>query len=900
MGLEVDPDEIRKTTELTLEPSVEELEEVTYRPAPFPDQAGEESERPTWRVRFDMLDEPRRSFGLDINGELIFGRGGDGPNIVDMNPYNAEKLGVSRRHMMLRPTENKLFVLDLGSTNGTKRNAHSIGVNTPYSLSTGDMISLGRLQMMVRIINRPKSDSGMLRQQANLGDVLQEMVKSMTSQLELDAVLGQAVQAALTVTSSSETAIWLVDEESNELFLEAESGIGYDEIRQTRLPVSDSLVGRVLETGEPLIISRDAGSVPVEATSPSQTESMLYVPITLGGVTFGVLAAAHRESGKQFARQDQKVLLTLADFAAIAIQNSRTYQATEAALNRRVKELNAINEISRTTSASLDPMQVYNELTHQVKDHWDIEAVSLWMVDERTRDATVVSDTRNQGNRSQGTTGGSQQIVDRVVETGEPLLLSELKQDGELDINDTQEFKSELAVPIKLKDRVLAVLDLQSPNVNRFTRSDMETMQTVADQLGVAIHNAHLYRQIQRHADKLEQNVGQRTEDLYAANEQLEALSRLKDEFIANVSHQLRTPINSLKLLHDALRTAPPRRRDRFIETMRREINRLERTVEDLFKLSRLDQGQVALEPATFDLKELVHQYVNDRQSMAQNRNLTLTHGSEGNLRQVQADPGLIGQALSILLTNAFNYTPSGGAVRITSFMERDDGEAWAAFSVSDTGPGIPPEEQPYLFERFYRGSAAKNSQSPGAGLGLSIVKEIVELHEGRIEVESEGLPGKGATFTVFLPLEETYGTKLLLVDDDRTLLEVMHEILTSGGFEVQAALSGETALEAMEDFDQEGSLPDLIVTDVIMSGMTGIQLVEETRAVPEWAHIPFLFISASTTLAMEGQIAGLENVTFLRKPFDSETLQQTVTQAIEGHARVASDGSNQTPTQTE
>jgi CheY-like chemotaxis protein len=188
----------------------------------------------------------------------------------------------------------------------------------------------------------------------------------------------------------------------------------------------------------------------------------------------------------------------------------------------------------------------------------------------------------------------------------------------------------------------------------------------------------------------------------------------------------------------------------------------------------------------------------------------------------------------------------------------------------------------PYLFERFFRGTAGRESGTTGIGLGLAILKEIVERHfEGRVEVSSAGIPGEGATFTVWLPLAGQHAANLLIVDDNATLLGVMQEILSAFDYDVQAISSGQAALEALLTYSDEDRVPDLVVADVVMPGMTGLQLLDAVRENDNWAGIPFLFVSGSTTLAMEGQIAGLENVHFLRKPFDTETLKETVAAAL-------------------
>lgn len=233
----------------------------------------------------------------------------------------------------------------------------------------------------------------------------------------------------------------------------------------------------------------------------------------------------------------------------------------------------------------------------------------------------------------------------------------------------------------------------------------------------------------------------------------LKEVERMKDAFVSNVSHELRSPITSVKLYRDLL-ALNPGKQSVYLERLGREIDRLHVVVEDLLRLSRLDQEPVVLNPKPVDLNELTAEYVDDRTPLAESKGLTLLLEQDLTVPPVPADQGLLGQVLSILLTNAFNYTPSGGRIIVQTRATHFEGKDWAGFSVSDTGPGIPLDEQPYLFDRFYRGQAGKESSAPGTGLGLSITKEIVERHKGRIELFSEGIPGQGASFTIWLPVQ--------------------------------------------------------------------------------------------------------------------------------------------------
>lgn len=239
--------------------------------------------------------------------------------------------------------------------------------------------------------------------------------------------------------------------------------------------------------------------------------------------------------------------------------------------------------------------------------------------------------------------------------------------------------------------------------------------------------------------------------ELESANEQLRVLSQMKDEFVSNVSHELRTPISSLRLRQHMLRSQPDRV-DHHLNSIEREVDRLANLIENLLLLSRLDQNRVTVEPQPTDLNEVMQDYVTDRAPLAEVQGVDLSLEMQSDMPPVLADGNLVGQVLSILLTNAINYTPGGGSIVIrTQHEDRDDG-CTAGFSVTDTGHGIPLDEQSQLFSRFFRGKAGRDSGVSGTGLGLAIAHEIIERHNGHISVYSEGIPGKGTTFTIWLP----------------------------------------------------------------------------------------------------------------------------------------------------
>lgn len=315
--------------------------EIRYRPVPY--APGDPQAGPVWRVRFDLTHDPGRRIGLDINGETILGRSDEDGGVVSLNPFDGEALGVSRRHCVLRPTPSKLYIIDLGSTNGTRCNGRSIGVNTPYSLSNGNLLSIGKLEMVVRIIDRPVNQTASLQREVDAEDLLADMARAITSQLDVDDVLKQALEYTRALTGADEVSIWLVDEQSGELFLEAEQGIDDEHIRRMRLPVADTLAGKVIATGKQIRANRAAGGEQIKLKTGYLVDAVLYVPLKLGGVTFGVMAVAHRKDGRSLSHRDEKLAVLVAEMAAIAIQNARFHQATERALARRAKMLTALN-----------------------------------------------------------------------------------------------------------------------------------------------------------------------------------------------------------------------------------------------------------------------------------------------------------------------------------------------------------------------------------------------------------------------------------------------------------------------------------------------------------------------------------------------------------------------------
>ena len=422
------------------------------------------------------------------------------------------------------------------------------------------------------------------------------------------------------------------------------------------------------------------------------------------------------------------------------------------------------------------------------------------------------------------------------------------------------------------------------------------------------------YRARRRRFD-LSWRLAARSQELSAANEQLRELDATKARFFANVSHELRTPLTlMLAPLEAALEQPLPDHLRRELETLQVNARRLALLIDDLLDVARRDAGRDLLRAVPVRLDLLAEGVVAAARPYAQRCGIALTLSAPSGLPPVLCDRGRVEQALFNLVSNALKFTPSDGRVEVTV---AEDGPDRLALSVADDGPGIPMERMATLFERFAYSVDSRHSR--GSGLGLALVKEQVEAHGGTVELDSS--PDRGTTFVVRLPLgaprEEllaasraevgadedaaarraaafaavlagrthTAGTLpvpapevepgdrplVLVVDDDRELRDLIRSVL-EGEHRVVEAVDGVQGLEAFVRHR-----PDLVLSDIEMPGMDGIQLCRRLRALPGGEHVPFLFVTARA--GHDPRLHGLETGAndYLTKPFSRRELQARV-----------------------
>jgi PAS domain S-box-containing protein len=352
--------------------------------------------------------------------------------------------------------------------------------------------------------------------------------------------------------------------------------------------------------------------------------------------------------------------------------------------------------------------------------------------------------------------------------------------------------------------------------------------------------------------------------DLEESRRKLDEANRAKDEFLATLSHELRTPLNAIlgwvRLLRSG--TLDPAGASRGPEVIERNTRVLAQLIEDLLDVSRIITGKLHLEARPVDLVSIVVAAMEAVQTAADAKGIRLEASLDPVLGLVSADPNRLQQVVWNLLTNAIKFTAPGGRVDIR--LTR--GDSGARITVSDTGKGIRPEFLPFVFDRFRQGETSIGRRYGGLGLGLAIVRHIVELHGGTVRADSPG-EGSGAVFTVDLPAiadldgagaamrtrrrvaSETSirpanltGLRVLIVDDEADARELMRMVLRSSGADVRAATDAEEAFEQVEQWQ-----PDILISDIGLPGDDGYTLIQRVRAreAQRGRSIPALAVSA-------------------------------------------------------
>jgi PAS domain S-box-containing protein len=568
-----------------------------------------------------------------------------------------------------------------------------------------------------------------------------EIVQTVATTVDLNELL-RAIHQSLKKVVYAENCFVTLYDQTDKLFHEVFFVDQFD----TALPphkLGKSATAYVFRTGRSTLLTKklfqeliEQGEVELLGTLPP---SWLGIPLKTPTETIGVLVVQHYENEQAYTERDVEFLQSVGGHIALAIE--RKY--AEDALRQRNRELAVLNQAIHALSQILDPDQVLPAVIDEVRHLLDVQAGAIWLSDPVT--GTLICrhaiGPHSESVRGQRLTSGDN-LITHIMTDIQSLIINDKQSDPNPIVRShfaaDPDWRSAVLAPLAGRQGAIGVLQVTDARPDRFSLKDRTLIESLADTAAIAIENARLYDSEKKHSTELGRALDQQRE-----------LDRLQREFIQNVSHELRTPL-ALILGHaelvetDTQIELAPETRD-SITVIARRARLLSRLVDQILRLLELDNRELKTEPV--DLAQLARAEASDFESTLRRAGISLKVEIDDQLPNVEGDPLALRQVISNLIGNALKFTEANGQITLRLYQH----DALNVLEVADTGIGIPPDHLARIFDRFYQVDGSITRKYGGVGLGLALVKSIVDLHQGRIEVESQ--TGIGTTFRVWLPL---------------------------------------------------------------------------------------------------------------------------------------------------
>jgi signal transduction histidine kinase len=424
-----------------------------------------------------------------------------------------------------------------------------------------------------------------------------------------------------------------------------------------------------------------------------------------------------------------------------------SYDTLERQVQNRTRELSALYDVTATASQSLEVKPVLQEVIKKISDIFHLDAMRIFLFDGRGEELHL---TAAFGFNSDGlvpqTFRRGQGMVGKVAETAEPMIFEDIEGDPRYQEWTHSEASKKVGYrffavfPIKSKGRCLGCIVCNGREPRRLTAEEIRLIESMTDQLGVAIDNISLFEELK-----------EKSAQLQTANIELSEANKHKSQFLANVSHELRSPLNAIigstDNMLDGIIGELNEKQARYLSRTQTNAEHLSLLIEDLLDLSVIESGKMDIKAKNVSLANLVIEVAESLRPVAEKKPVDLEIGSIDAGLTAWADRDRIVQVLNNLIGNAVKFTPAEGRVTVAA---QSDGNGWVQVSVADTGQGIPAEQADKIFDEFYQIPQSDGPKAKGMGLGLTIAKKLVEKHGGKIWVRSE--PAKGSTFFFALP----------------------------------------------------------------------------------------------------------------------------------------------------
>ena len=547
----------------------------------------------------------------------------------------------------------------------------------------------------------------------------------------------------------------------------------------------------------------------------------------------------------------------------------------EESLRRRNEYLAVSSEIGKIITSTLDLNTIFLKTVNLIIERFGFYQASIFIVEETGFNIVLRESTGEAGAEMKKNNHmlqiNEKSIVGKVAQNGQAVIVNDVQQDPTHKFNPLlPDTRAEAAIPLRIGNRIIGAIDIQAKTVGAFTEDEVNVMQTLADQVAVAIDNARSFVLSQQ------------------AVMEMREIDRLKSQFLANMSHELRTPLNSIigfsRVILKGIDGPVTELQQQDLTAIYNSGQHLLGLINDILDLSKIEAGKMELAFDEVNISDIATSVLSTMSGLVKDRPIQLKRTIEPNLPTVRADAIRVRQVMINLLSNAAKFTEEGDIQVDVSLKRGPTGRNEIQVSVTDTGPGISKQDQEKLFQAFSQVDDSPTRKTGGTGLGLSICQQLINMHGGRIWVDSD--VGKGSTFHFTLPLfrkekdgdtPATDNKIILSIDDDPQVIGLYDRYLQPQGYQVIPLTDPARAVERVRQLK-----PFAITLDIMMPGIDGWQVLDALKSDSVTRHIPVIVCSIIEDLEKGFNLGATD---YLVKPI----LEDDLVNALD---RINSDGS--------